>query len=131
MKLEPVKAAAWKALPEEAKELILAGSQNKKAVPVNGVFFDHWGNQDKILLLFRPFSTLRRVHQIFQLLVERKLLEKDFDPIFLILPISLYLDIPSNSNLEKSGRQLSLKLIGNSHPQLAYKQKGLASHESV
>lgn len=57
MKLEPVKAAAWKALPEEAKELILAGSQNKKAVPVNEVFFDYWGNQDKILLFYGAYGS--------------------------------------------------------------------------
>jgi len=53
MNLRPVKATAWKGLTPELQDMLLV----QGAVPVNEVFFDHWGNPDKILLFYGAYGS--------------------------------------------------------------------------
>lgn len=53
MKLTPVKATAWKGLPDDLKEIML----RQGAVPVNEVFFDQWNNESDILLFYGAYGS--------------------------------------------------------------------------
>lgn len=62
--LEPVKASAFVALDPYLKELLLASG----AVPVNDIFFNLWGDDSKILLLFGGFGSGKSVFIVDKLI---------------------------------------------------------------
>lgn len=71
MNLRPVKATAWKGLPEDLKEMMLV----QGAVPVNEVFFDHWDKYYPIFLLYGSYGSGKSIFA-----VDRKIRQVLRDP---------------------------------------------------